>query len=97
MPHRLGVVNGIGGTSVGQGLKIVKLLLIYNANENGRGEKMEKFETCPLHPDHRKRYRCERFGIEVCDHPDCLKCPQPYSLCPHRKTCAIWANQGKKR
>ncbi|HPQ72109.1 MAG TPA: hypothetical protein PKW95_23510 [bacterium] len=48
------------------------------------------FENCPLHPDHLKQLRCRRFNILLCDHPECAKCVQPYSLCDYRDTCEIW-------
>ena len=56
--------------------------------------KMSEFDRCPLHPDHEKKLKCRRFGIAICDHPDCAKCVQPYSLCKFRDECEIWAVQG---
>jgi len=49
-----------------------------------------EFEICQFHPDHRKRLLCRRFNIRICDHPECAKCVQPYSLCDYRDDCEVW-------
>ncbi len=42
---------------------------------------------CTNHPDTKGVYRCEKYGVDLCE--KCIKCRDPELYCKHRTACAI--------
>jgi len=43
--------------------------------------------VCPNHPDCQAKFRCMKYGIDMCE--ECLRCLDPKAYCKYRSACPI--------
>ena len=42
---------------------------------------------CPNHPDRQARFRCMKYGIDMCE--ECMRCRDPHIYCKYRSAGPI--------